>query len=58
MLNRTYLTAYDCAAGQVVLLAHRRLFVAGFAWLARITGSGAPARPLALDTATEQGAER
>ncbi len=55
--NRAYLEAYDSAAGQVVLLLVGAVFVAGFAWLAHITGSGAPARSLALDTDTEQGAQ-
>ncbi len=56
--NRAYLEVYDSAIGQVVLLLIGAVFVAGFAWLARITGSGAAARPLALDTETAQGAGR
>lgn len=35
-LNRSYLSAYDTATGQLVLLVIGALFALGFAWLARI----------------------
>ncbi|MCP2243319.1 type II secretion system F family protein [Lentzea aerocolonigenes] len=61
LLNRPYLSAYDSATGQVVLLGIGVLFALGFAWLARITRDapsprlldadqglmGGPARPVA-----------
>ncbi|MDX8053792.1 type II secretion system F family protein [Lentzea sp. BCCO 10_0798] len=37
LLNRPYLSAYDSATGQAVLLGIGLLFAVGFAWLARIT---------------------
>lgn len=47
LLNRPYLSAYDSATGQAVLLGIGALFAAGFAWLARITRIAEPARLLA-----------
>ena len=44
LLNRSYLAAYDTAAGQLVLLAIGILFALGFGWLARIAGMAEPNR--------------
>jgi Flp pilus assembly protein TadB len=55
LLNRTYMSAYDSATGQIVLLGIGGLFAAGFAWLARIARVAQPARFLstaALDPTT------
>ncbi|MCP3800700.1 pilus assembly protein TadB [Allokutzneria sp. A3M-2-11 16] len=51
LLNRDYLTAYDTATGQLVLLSIGALFAAGFTWLARIAHPGEPTRFLASDPA-------
>ncbi|WP_329072676.1 type II secretion system F family protein [Amycolatopsis sp. NBC_01480] len=51
VFNRAYLTVYDTALGQFVLLVIGALFAAGFAWLARIAGSGRPRRVLDLTPA-------
>src|SRR5207248_1596184 len=48
LLNRPYLSAYDSAAGQVVLLGIGVLFGLGFAWLMRIAKVTEPARFLSL----------
>jgi Flp pilus assembly protein TadB len=44
LLNRPYLSAYDSAGGQVVLLVIGVLFCLGFAWLVRIARVTEPAR--------------
>ncbi|UJW32628.1 type II secretion system F family protein [Saccharothrix sp. AJ9571] len=49
LLNRSYLTSYDTAVGQLVLLALGGCFAAGFTWLTRIAKSGGQARVLSLD---------
>jgi len=51
VFNRAYLTAYDTALGQFVLLVIGALFAGGFAWLARIAGSGQSHRVLDLNPA-------
>lgn len=48
LLNRPYLTAYDSAAGQIVLLGIGVLFAVGFAWLGRIATVSGPDRLLSL----------
>jgi Flp pilus assembly protein TadB len=48
LLNRSYLSAYDSAAGQVVLLGIGLLFAGGFAWLARISRVPEPTRFLSI----------
>jgi tight adherence protein B len=57
MLNRSYLSAYDSAAGQMALLVIGGLFAAGFAWLARISRVAGPTRFLSI-TNTQPGEER
>nr|WP_229874174.1 type II secretion system F family protein [Amycolatopsis deserti] len=47
LLNRSYMGAYDSAAGQIVLLGIGGLFAAGFAWLSRIARIPLPDRFLA-----------
>lgn len=47
LLNRPYLSAYDSATGQAVLLGIGVLFAVGFAWLERITRVAASPRLLA-----------
>jgi Flp pilus assembly protein TadB len=60
-LDRPYLSAYDSATGQVMLLAVGALFAVGFAWLARIAAVPEPTRLLSLsadpgpDTGTRDG---
>ena len=49
LLNRTYLSAYDSATGQIVLLGIGVLFGLGFAWLARVTKVTASHRFLAVE---------
>lgn len=44
LLNRDYMSAYDSAAGQIVLLGIGALFAAGFAWLNRIARVAQPDR--------------
>ncbi|MGX7828991.1 type II secretion system F family protein [Actinokineospora sp. 24-640] len=44
LLNRSYMGAYDSAAGQIVLLGIGALFAAGFAWLNRIARVAQPDR--------------
>jgi len=44
VLNRGYLSAYDGAVGQLVLLVIGALFAVGFAWLSRIGRISEPAR--------------
>ncbi|MEU4767715.1 type II secretion system F family protein [Actinosynnema sp. NPDC023794] len=44
LLNRSYMGAYDSAAGQIVLLGVGALFAAGFAWLNRIARVAQPDR--------------
>ncbi len=46
VLNRGYLTPYDTATGQLMLLAVGGLFAAAFGWLARMTRPPAPTRLL------------
>lgn len=48
LLNRSYLSAYDSAAGQMVLLGIGVLFAFGFAWLVRIAKVTEPDRFLSL----------
>jgi Flp pilus assembly protein TadB len=47
-LDRPYLSAYDSATGQLMLLAVGALFAVGFAWLARIAAVPEPTRLLSL----------
>lgn len=47
LLNRPYLSAYDSATGQAVLLGIGLLFAAGSAWLGRIARVAEPPRLLA-----------
>ncbi len=51
LLDRRYLAAFDTAAGQLVLLIVGGLFVAGFAWLARVARLDEPARVLTAGAA-------
>ena len=44
LLNRPYLSAYDSATGQVVLLGIGVLFGLGFVWLVRIATVTEPDR--------------
>jgi tight adherence protein B len=48
LLNRPYLSAYDSATGQIVLLGIGVLFGLGFAWLVRVAGVAEPQRFLSL----------
>jgi Flp pilus assembly protein TadB len=48
LLNRSYVSAYDSATGQVVLLGIGGLFALGFAWLARIARVPEPTRFLSI----------
>ncbi|TVT52021.1 pilus assembly protein TadB [Amycolatopsis rhizosphaerae] len=48
LFNRAYLSAYDSAAGQLVLLGIGVLFASGFAWLGRIATVRQPDRFLSL----------
>jgi tight adherence protein B len=48
LLNRPYLSAYDSAGGQVVLLVIGALFSLGFAWLVRIARVSEPTRFLSI----------
>ncbi|MFS8104107.1 type II secretion system F family protein [Lentzea alba] len=52
LLNRSYMGAYDSAAGQIVLLGIGALFAAGFTWLNRIARVAQPDR--FLSTAADQ----
>ncbi|WP_158851173.1 type II secretion system F family protein [Saccharothrix deserti] len=56
LLNRDYMTAYDSATGQIVLLGIGVLFALGFAWLARIARVAQPDR--FLSTAAEPTGDR
>lgn len=47
ILNHGYLSPYDSAVGQLVLLVVGGLFAAAFAWLAKMTRPAEPARFLA-----------
>jgi tight adherence protein B len=47
VLNHGYLSPYDSAVGQLVLLVVGGLFAAAFAWLAKMTRPAEPARFLA-----------
>lgn len=53
LLNRAYLSAYDSATGQIVLLGIGVLFGLGFAWLARVARVTEPERFLSLAADTE-----
>jgi tight adherence protein B len=58
LLNRSFLSAYDSAAGQIVLLGLGVLFTLGFTWLTRIAALPEPTRFLSLTsepTSTENG---
>lgn len=48
LLNRGFLSAYDSAAGQIVLLGLGVLFTLGFTWLTRIAALPEPTRFLSL----------
>jgi Flp pilus assembly protein TadB len=48
LLNRPYLSAYDSATGQIVLLGIGVLFGLGFAWLVRVARVAEPERFLSL----------
>ena len=48
LLNRPYLSAYDSAIGQIVLLGVGVLFGLGFAWLVRVARVAEPERFLSL----------
>jgi tight adherence protein B len=48
LLNRSFLSAYDSAAGQIVLLGLGVLFTLGFTWLTRIAALPEPTRFLSL----------
>lgn len=50
LLNRPYLSAYDSATGQIVLLGIGVLFGLGFAWLVRVARVAEPERFLSLAT--------
>lgn len=57
LLNRGYLSAYDSAAGQAVLLGVGLLFALGFGWLTRISRIAEPARLLSVtDTPSSEDA--
>ena len=57
VLNRSYLSAYDSAVGQIVLLGIGVLFALGFAWLARIAKVSEPHRFLStVDVAASEAA--
>ena len=47
VLNRSYLSPYDTALGQLVLLLVGAMFAGAFVWLARMTRPSAPERFLA-----------
>jgi tight adherence protein B len=53
VFNRGYLTAYDSALGQAVLLVIGGLFGVGFGWLVRIAVGGADSRVLSLNEPPE-----
>jgi tight adherence protein B len=53
LLNRSYLSAYDSATGQLVLLGIGVLFGLGFAWLVRVAKVTEPERFLSLAVDTE-----
>ncbi|MFT7837729.1 type II secretion system F family protein [Saccharothrix sp. BKS2] len=50
LLNRDYMSAYDNASGQIVLLGIGLLFVLGFVWLSRIARVTQPDRFLSTGT--------
>jgi tight adherence protein B len=53
VFNRAYLTAYDSALGQVVLLVIGGLFGTGFGWLVRIAAGRTASRMLSLSEPPE-----
>ncbi|WP_410645336.1 type II secretion system F family protein [Amycolatopsis sp. lyj-346] len=53
VFNRAYLTAYDSALGQVVLLVIGGLFGTGFGWLVRIAAGRTASRVLSLSEPPE-----
>ncbi len=53
LLNRPYLSAYDSATGQIVLLGIGVLFGLGFAWLVRVARVAEPERFLSLAADSE-----
>jgi tight adherence protein B len=53
LLNRPYLSAYDSATGQIVLLGIGVLFGLGFAWLVRVANVTEPERFLSLTNDTD-----
>jgi tight adherence protein B len=55
LLNRGYLTPYDSAEGQVVLLAAGCIFAGGFALLRKMAASQQPARILAARPGPAEG---
>lgn len=58
LLNHAYLSAYDSATGQIVLLGIGVLFALGFAWLGRIATAEEPERFLSLTEPTALITER
>ncbi|NUT52516.1 MAG: pilus assembly protein TadB [Saccharothrix sp.] len=58
LLNRNYTSAYDSAAGQVVLLGIGALFALGFAWLTRIARVAEPDRFLSATEHEPTGGQR
>ncbi|MFD5089165.1 type II secretion system F family protein [Amycolatopsis thailandensis] len=53
LLNRPYLSAYDSATGQIVLLGIGVLFGLGFTWLVRVARVAEPERFLSLAADSE-----
>ncbi|WP_254897378.1 type II secretion system F family protein [Amycolatopsis sp. Hca4] len=58
VFNRGYLTAYDSALGQAVLLVIGGLFGIGFGWLVRIAAGRADSRMLSLSAPPEPAPSR
>lgn len=58
LLNRSYLSAFDSATGQVVLLGIGLLFAVGFAWLQRISHIAAEPRVFGNSEASSDGNRR
>ncbi|UOX90379.1 type II secretion system F family protein [Amycolatopsis sp. FBCC-B4732] len=56
VFNRAYLTAYDSALGQAVLLVIGGLFGTGFGWLVKIAAGRATSRVLSLSEPLEPSA--
>ncbi|MEU5259750.1 type II secretion system F family protein [Amycolatopsis sp. NPDC021455] len=58
VFNRGYLTAYDSALGQAVLLVIGGLFGAGFGWLVRVASGRGDSRVLSLSAPSEPAPSR